>query len=48
MDVVDPSSGDDEANLGLKKRYQFTKESKVVDMMGPLHTDQIHGQVTLE
>lgn len=40
MDVVDPSSADEEANLGLKKRYQFTKESKVVDMMGPLHTDQ--------
>ena len=39
FDVASPVVADDDANTGLKKRYQFTEESKVVDMMGPLHTD---------
>ena len=29
----------DEANLGLMARYEFTKESHTVDMMGPIHSD---------
>ena len=36
MGVVSPLAADDEANLGLKARYEFTKESHTVDMMGPI------------
>ena len=39
MNVVNPLAADDEANLGLKARYEFTKESHTVDMMGPIHSD---------
>ena len=39
MNVVNPLAADDEANLGLKARYEFTKESRTVDMMGPIHSD---------
>ena len=39
MNVVNPLAADDEANLGLKARYEFTKESHTVDMMGPIHRD---------
>ena len=39
MDAVSPLAADDEANLGLKVRYEFTKESHTVDMMGPIHSD---------
>ena len=39
MDVVDPVADDAEANMGLKSRYTFTKESNTVDMMGPIHSD---------
>jgi len=30
---------DDEANLGLKPRYEFTKKSHTVDITGPIHSD---------
>ena len=30
MNVANPLAGDDEANLGLKARYEFTKESTVI------------------
>ena len=30
---------DDEANLELKPRYEFTKKSHTVDMTGPIHSD---------
>ena len=39
MDIMDPVADDDDANLGLKARYAFTKNSNTVDMMGPIHSD---------
>jgi len=39
MDVVNPVADDDDANLGLKAPYAFTKISNTVDMMGPIHSD---------
>ena len=39
MDAVNPVADDDDANLGLKARYNFTKNSNMVDMMGPIHSD---------
>ena len=39
MDEVDPSKADDAANLGLKARYQHTKDSLSVDMIGRIHED---------
>ena len=38
MDVVNPVADDDDANLGLKVRYGFTKISNTVDIMGPIHS----------
>ena len=35
MDAVNPVAGDDDANIGLKGRYTFTKQSRMVDMIGP-------------
>ena len=40
MDVVDPTVADDDnANIGLKQRYEFTQRSRVVDMIGRIHSD---------
>ena len=39
MDAVNSVADDDDANLGLKARYVFTKNSNTVDMMGPIHSD---------
>ena len=39
MDVVDPVADDADANMDLKARYSFIKESNTVDMMGPTHSD---------
>ena len=39
MDVVDPTLADDNANLGLKKRSQFTAESGEIDLVGMIHAD---------
>ena len=39
MDVVNPVAKDADANMGLKARYTFTKESNTVDMMGHIHSD---------
>ena len=39
MDVVNPVADDADANMGLKARYTFTKESNTVDIMGPIHSD---------
>ena len=39
MDVANHVAEDDSANKGLKVRYDFTKESHIVDMMGPIHSD---------
>ena len=39
MGIVNPLAADDEANLGLKVRYELTKESHRVDMMGLIHSD---------
>ena len=36
MDAVNPVAEDAEANIGLKARYAFTKQSDTVDMMGPI------------
>ncbi|KAJ8025636.1 hypothetical protein HOLleu_33248 [Holothuria leucospilota] len=35
----DPTAAGDAANHGLQKRYAFTKGSKTVDMLGPIHSD---------
>ena len=35
IDAVNPVDDDDDANLGLKARYTFTKNNNMVDMMGP-------------
>ena len=37
MDAVNPVA--DDANMGLKARYAFTKQSRMVDMIGPIHSD---------
>ena len=34
MDEPDPTKGNADVNLGLKKRASFTSKSKVVDMIG--------------
>lgn len=39
MDVASPVIQDNAANMGLKARFEFTKESHIVDMMGPIHSD---------
>ena len=39
MDAVDPTLDDDNANLGLKKRSQFTTESGEIDLVGMIHAD---------
>ena len=39
MDVANPVPADDAANKGLKVRYDFTKESHIVDIMRPIHSD---------
>ena len=39
MDVANPVAADDAANKGLKVRYDLTKKSHIVDMMGPIHSD---------
>ena len=38
LDVADPLLTD-KGNSGLKKRYDLTSKSKVLDMIGPLHCD---------
>ena len=39
MDAVNPVANDDDANMGLKARYAFTKQSQTVDMIGRIHSD---------
>ena len=39
MNTVNPVADDDDANMGLKARYAFTKTSNTVDMIGPIHSD---------
>ena len=39
MDEPDPTKGNANVNLGLKKHALFTSESRVVDMIGRLHGD---------
>ena len=39
IDEADPTKGNADENLGLKKGASFTGESKVVDMIGRLHVD---------
>ena len=39
MDAVNPVAEDAGANMGLKARYAFTKQSRMVDMIGPIHSD---------
>ena len=36
MDVADPTLAANNANLGLKTRYGFSKESGVIEMAGPI------------
>ena len=39
LDVANPVAADDAANKGLNVRYDFTKDSHVVDMMRPIRSD---------
>ena len=39
---MNPIEDNKTANLGLKARYEFTKESATVDMMGGIHCDIFH------
>ena len=41
MDTADPTLAGDHANvnLGLKKRYEFSKESGIIEMAGPIFCD---------
>ena len=39
LDAADPTLNDANVNFGLKKRYQFTRESREVDMVGMIHGD---------
>ena len=39
MNVTNPVAKDGVANMGLNVRYDFTKESHIVDTMGPIHSD---------
>ena len=39
MNAINPVADDDDANMGLKARYAFTKLSNTVDMIGPIHSD---------
>ena len=39
MDVSDPTLAANNANLGLKARYGFSKESGVIEMAGPILCD---------
>ena len=39
MDVTDSTLAAANANMGLKKRYEFSKQSGVIEMVGPLFCD---------
>ena len=39
MDAVNPVAADADANIGLKPHYAFTKQSRTVDMIAPIHRD---------
>ena len=39
MDVVSPVADDEDANMGVKARYAFMKQSQTVDILGPIHSD---------
>ena len=39
MDIMDPTLAGDAANYGLKSRYEFSKESGIVEMAGPIFCD---------
>ena len=47
MDTVNPLAEDDDANLGLKARFAFTKSSNIVDMMGAIHSDVFFQELRL-
>ena len=42
MSVVNPLDAENEASFGLNARYELTKESHTVDMMGPIHSDKFY------
>jgi hypothetical protein len=39
INVADPTKAAADANLGLKARYQFSKESGTIEMAGPIFSD---------
>ena len=39
IDNANPMAGDDNVNRGLKRRHEYTQNSQVVDMIGPIHSD---------
>ncbi|XP_020910058.1 uncharacterized protein F54H12.2 [Exaiptasia diaphana] len=39
LDETDPTKADKDENMGLKERYNHTKKSKSVEMMGRIHED---------
>ncbi|XP_071821543.1 uncharacterized protein F54H12.2-like [Apostichopus japonicus] len=47
MDSCNPNGDQQVVNEGLKARYEFVKNSKVVDLVGPLHCDMFVQQKML-
>ena len=39
MDAINPVADNADANMDLKARYAFTKQSHTLDMIGPIHSD---------
>ena len=39
LDENNPQVADDVANMGLKKRYEYSARSRLIDMTGPIHSD---------
>lgn len=47
MDSCKPNGNQDVINEGLKARYEYVKNSKIVDLVGPLHCDMFIQQKML-
>ncbi|KAJ8023215.1 hypothetical protein HOLleu_35549 [Holothuria leucospilota] len=47
MDSCNPNGNQDVINEGLKARYEYVKNSKIVDLVGPLHCDMFIQQKML-
>ncbi|KAK3745395.1 hypothetical protein QZH41_001434 [Actinostola sp. cb2023] len=48
LDSTDPTLTNADANLGLKSRYSFIKESALVDLFGPIYCDLFYMSLTVD